>query len=569
MVTTALICPICQDKVEKLLYRYHLDSERVIIEKIKTEFPDWTAEDGLCSRCVDYYHTEVVMAQRMLPEIGPYFPIKSADDFVILPTPLRMDADPRYTGKGITICFIDSGFCFHPDLTISRNRIKVIVDITKTSDAFPPETGQSLEGSAWHGTMTSVVCGGDGHLSKGLYKGIASEADLVLLKVQDAEGRITTENITRALQWVLEHQREYDIRIINMSLGDDETVSYKESKVDQLAEELIRRGVVIVAAAGNDEHAAIKPPANSPAVITVGGIDDDNRLEPENIKTYHSSYGNTIDGFLKPELVSHAIWVAAPILPGTKEHEEAKTLHQLIALNDFELREVLEKNLSTIGQNLQIDNIVFTGNDVIYARKLLIRRIQETKFFSPDYMHVDGSSFAAPVVCAVIAQLLQANPVLTPTQIRKVLFSTAKRLPLPVERQGFGIVNPRKALLKILKKEITMKPQQSPFINPGKKTIEFFIENRCASQISLSGSFNRWAQDVLLMEPAEDGLWKIEIPMLPAGKYHYKFFIDDKMWVEDIDNPYREPDGLNGWNSVLIVDHSNESFRIKNEMASA
>jgi serine protease AprX len=112
-----------------------------------------------------------------------------------------------------------------------------------------------------------------------------------------------------------------------------------------------------------------------------------------------------------------------------------------------------------------------------------------------------------------------------------------------------------------------MKPQQSPFINSGKKTIEFFIENSCASQISLSGSFNRWAKDVLLLEPSEDGIWKIEIPMLPEGKYQYKFFIDDKMWVEDIDNPYREPDGLNGWNSVLIVDRHANAFRLNSELA--
>jgi len=25
------------------------------------------------------------------------------------------------------------------------------------------------------------------------------------------------------------------------------------------------------------------------------------------------------------------------------------------------------------------------------------------------------------------------------------------------------------------------------------------------------------------------------------------------MWVEDVDNPYREPDGIVGWNSILNV----------------
>ena len=55
------------------------------------------------------------------------------------------------------------------------------------------------------------------------------------------------------------------------------------------------------------------------------------------------------------------------------------------------------------------------------------------------------------------------------------------------------------------------------------------------------------------MQPEKDGVWKIEIPMLPRGKYYYKFFIDDRMWVEDVDNPDRVPDGVHGWNSVLNV----------------
>lgn len=41
--------------------------------------------------------------------------------------------------------------------------------------------------------------------------------------------------------------------------------------------------------------------------------------------------------------------------------------------------------------------------------------------------------------------------------------------------------------------------------------------------------------------------------MLPKGKYYYKFIIDDRMSVEDVDNPLREPDGVTGWNSVLTV----------------
>jgi 1,4-alpha-glucan branching enzyme len=102
--------------------------------------------------------------------------------------------------------------------------------------------------------------------------------------------------------------------------------------------------------------------------------------------------------------------------------------------------------------------------------------------------------------------------------------------------------------------EAVMKIQhQSPFINKRKKTIEFHISISAASQISLAGSFNHWAHGDLNMKPEKNGFWRIEIPMLPHGKYHYKFFIDDKMWMEDVENPMREPDGVIGWNSVLTV----------------
>lgn len=507
-----IICPLCNDAVDKLLYRFHIDSERTVLEKIKAQNPGWSLNDGLCCRCVDYYHTAIVIEQRIIPEIGPHFPVKSADDFVILPTPLRVDAHPRFTGKGVTICFIDSGFYPHPDLIATRNRIKKIVDIT--------ESKNENTNDSWHGTMTTVVCAGDGYLSNGLYKGIACDAELVLLKVQDEKGKITTANIVKALQWIYEHHQEYNIGIVNISLGDDELVSYKESAVDKLAEQLIEEGITIVAAIGNDGNGIIHPPANSLNVIAVGGVDDGNELN-NTITAYHSAYGTTIDALMKPELVAHAIWIAAPILPGSQEHKDATLLYSSI-----------EKN----------------------RNEELIARIQQAKYISGNYMHVDGTSFATPIVTSVIAQMLEANPSLTPKQIRSILFSTSKRLEsiLP-ERQGYGIIQPRKALLKILKKQALVKSHASPFVNNEKNIIEFYIENECAEQISLAGTFNHWAQDVLLLEPSTNGVWKIEIPLLATGKYAYKFFIDGKLWMEDVENPYREPDGFSGFNSLLFI----------------
>src|SRR5690349_23727553 len=108
------------------------------------------------------------------------------------------------------------------------------------------------------------------------------------------EGHITTENICKALRWILENHNNYDIRIVNMSLGNDITGSYKQSEIDCLCEELIEEGISIVAAVGNDYDGAIKPPANAPQVIAVGGVDDENMLKQIPQKLYHSTSGTTV-----------------------------------------------------------------------------------------------------------------------------------------------------------------------------------------------------------------------------------------------------------------------------------
>jgi serine protease AprX len=63
------------------------------------------------------------------------------------------------------------------------------------------------------------------------------------------------------------------------------------------------------------------------------------------------------------------------------------------------------------------------------------------------YKYVDGTSFAAPIVSSVAAQMLEANPELTPQQIKRILITTAERLPhYEVDRQGWGVINPKRAV---------------------------------------------------------------------------------------------------------------------------
>ncbi len=68
-------------------------------------------------------------------------------------------------------------------------------------------------------------------------------------------------------------------------------------------------------------------------------------------------------------------------------------------------------------------------------------RINRAKYVSPDYQHVDGTSFASPIIASVAAQMLEANPKLTPADLREGLTSTAVPLDnLDKERQGAGVV---------------------------------------------------------------------------------------------------------------------------------
>lgn len=556
--TPHIRCPICGDLVERLIFRFHHESEQEVVVKIKNDHADWVEESGACSRCVDYYHTEVVIHHRILPEAGPHFPVKSADDFIILPTPLRLDADPKYMGKGITICLIDSGFYLHEDLIKTRNRVKAIVDVTNPNQKLNYFSQAHPE--SWHGTMTSVVCAGDGYSSGGLYKGIASEADLVLIKTQITDsahpknGKISTENIALAFQWVLEHHREFDIRIVSISLGDDEPLATKDSIVSQLAEEIIEAGIVVVAAAGNDLNGQLKPPASAPNVITVGGLDDYNQLKSNSPGLYHSAYGQTLDGLMKPELIANAIWVAAPILPHTKEKREAEWLHRLACLNTEELRKFISIHNKEIKEETQLD--ITSAYELKWEefKDKLAQRIQTTKFISSDYMHVDGTSFAAPIVSSVVAQLLQCNPALTPANVRALLFRTATRLPyLDAARQGFGVVHPRKAIIQLVSRE-TIFSNNSLLINRETKKIEFYFQHDSAHQVTLAGDFNSWAKDAIYFYPGKNGLWRAEIPLLPAGSYQYKFFIDESYWQEDVCNPLREPDSYNGFNSILKIE---------------
>jgi serine protease AprX len=430
------ICPVCRLEVEAsgLLGARSLGAE--LASLVAVNMPGWEPERGLCDACVQRFaraHAYLVAHSRRLARIR----------VPILPTPLRLGARERYRGRGVTIAFLDSGFYAHPDLVEPTDRILRYLDVTnpraRREELRRPDT------SSWHGMMTSVVACGNGRVGGGFYRGLASEASLVLVKCGSVR-RIVHDDIRKGLDWVIRNRRRYGIRIVNVSCGGDYEASYLHDPLSQSAERAAREGLLVVAAAGNLgrlPHHPVIPPASAPSALTVGGLDDKNRLAFSGYEMYHSSYGPTIDGLQKPEVLAPGIWVAAPILPGTPVAERAWLLSLLAPLEGAALRAALAAHPG-------VDPVLDAAADAHphQLRAFVERRLREENVISEHYKHVDGTSFAAPIVASIAAQMLEARPELKPHELKRLMMSTARRLPqVEADRQGCGVVDAERALL--------------------------------------------------------------------------------------------------------------------------
>jgi serine protease AprX len=464
--------------------------------------------------------------------------------FAVIPTGVRLNADLQYTGTGVTIAFLDSGFYPHPDLLKPANRILCYKDITGERSVL--NTDDAVQSPQWHGTQTSIVAAGNGHLSDGVYKGLAYESHLVLVKVSE-KGRITEDNIARGIKWVMANRERFNIRVLNISLGGDEDVPCSRSIIDQAAEEAIKNGIVVVVAAGNSGNTRSIPPANSPSVITVGGYHDNNELNNPSLDLYHSNFGPTADGTIKPELLAPAMWVAAPILPGTSLYDRAEALSQLAAAPDYQLPSLARRleDLAELPEDLSNSHNI---------RSYVEDALRDLKIVATHYQHVDGTSFAAPIVTSIVAQMLEANPSLTPGAIKNILVSTADRITnAPAIRQGFGVVNARRALALAQKEQhaLNITGCSPPRVQNG--DLLFVFHDDEAETVSLAGDFNGWNSASTLFTKDPNGLWICPLTSPGPGRYEYKFVVDGRRWLEDPSNGMRVSDGYGGLNSVLVI----------------
>lgn len=517
MMNDLIPCPLCQKPTE----RHRLTAAH--------DHAFWRRYDGACPACVQQTLLQLLLTEgdaALHEQIQTVWPLAAEAAFGALPTPLRLHADPRFTGQGVTIALIDSGFYPHPDLTQPRNRIRTWVDVGQEEvivHNFSPTDmprWPAWDGAhdwQWHGTMTSVTAAGNGFLSQGLYCGLASDAELVLIQVRDSEGTITNETITRALHWLHQHGPALGVRVVSMSVAGDPIWPLAGNPVDEAVAALVELGMTVVAAAGNNGERQLVPPATAPLALTIGGLDDHNTFDHDDNTLWHSNYGESSAGAFKPELVAPSIWVAAPVLPGTTVAQEAQYLFARRRQGDYSQDE----------------------------------RVAELKLITPHYQHVDGTSFAAPLVASAAACLLQANPTLTTQLVRDLLMITAYRLPgVPIERQGAGVLNAGLAVALALQEMHDAVPRSPHVTTDG---VSFSLHDHWVQQVQVLGSWDDWQAPGLVAQQVENGVWQTVPLSLPPGRYRYKFLLDGTRWLDDPANPQKWPDTYGGLNSLLLL----------------
>ena len=306
-----------------------------------------------------------------------------------------------FTGKGITVAVIDTGIYPHPDLTQPSNRIIAFKDFINKKSLPYDDNG--------HGTHVAGIIAGNGGMSNGQYKGVAPQANLVGVKVLNSAGTGSTSDVIAGIQWVLDNQSTYGIRVINLSLGAPATESYTIDPLSQAAEAVWKAGLVVVTAAGNTGPATstITTPGINPSVITVGAVDDRGTATyQDDVIADFSSRGPTIDGLSKPDLVAPGVDITSLASDTT----------------------YLPKKDSGSG-----------GKPGKAAQANTQGKPTQTTM-SNYYVTMSGTSMATPMLAGTAAVLLEQNPTWSPDEMKKQLTNSAVDLGFVSNEQGAGMV---------------------------------------------------------------------------------------------------------------------------------
>jgi serine protease AprX len=311
-----------------------------------------------------------------------------------------------WDGQGVGIALIDSGLEDRPDLdSVNDNGPSSSRIVYRTS--FLPDTLSyytQTNDTYGHGTHVAGILAGNGLKStcsrcSRSFIGIAPKANIISLRVLDAEGNGTDTSVISAIDAAVALASTYNIKIINLSLGRPIYESYDQDPLCQAVERAWRSGIVVVVAAGNngrdnsqgiDGYGTIMAPANDPYVITVGAMKDMRTISRSDdlIASYSSKGPTLIDHIVKPDIVAPGNHVISLIRAGSYIYRDSSA-----AINEI-------------------------------ANSYYMPGAPGT---STMYYQLSGTSMAAPVVSGAAALLFQQNPSLTPDQVKARLMKTATK----------------------------------------------------------------------------------------------------------------------------------------------
>jgi serine protease AprX len=175
------------------------------------------------------------------------------------------------SGKGVGVAVIDSGI--DTAHTAFGRRVLASVDFT----------GGDGGDRYGHGThVASIIAGRPGTTAEtAQYRGIAYGAYLINLRALGDDGSGVVSDVIEAIDWAVDHRRQFNIRVINLSLGTPVRQTFRDDPLCEAVERAARAGILVVAAAGNHgltpggqtQLGAITSPGNSPYALTVGALD--------------------------------------------------------------------------------------------------------------------------------------------------------------------------------------------------------------------------------------------------------------------------------------------------------
>lgn len=174
--------------------------------------------------------------------------------------------------NGVMIAVIDTGVYYtHDDLNDGRVRTDIDWDyVNNDSDALD-DNG--------HGTHVAGIIAAETNNGFGT-AGVMWQARILPLKVCNNKGECNTDHIARAIRYAADQ----GARVINMSLGG----GCSSAIADAVNYAHFNKGVMVVAAAGNNSGSILFPAAHDP-VIAVGATDKDDK------RAWFSNQGERLD----------------------------------------------------------------------------------------------------------------------------------------------------------------------------------------------------------------------------------------------------------------------------------